>query len=197
MTQDDLLTLARWLAGDFSNREQAFRETAFFSQIRVCHRPLPWSVFGGIGFYIEQAYDVFLDDPYRMRVYQLLLREQDLYIKNYNLKEPDRWRGACREAQRLQNMGQDDLIELAGCSLILHREGASFKGQVEPGKACKVFRKGQDSYLMSEVEIRDGAFFSLDRGYDPVTDEQLWGSFAGPFEFAKWTDFGGEIVCPS
>jgi hypothetical protein len=193
MTQTDLVTLAQWLAGDFSNREQAFREPAFFSQIRVCHRPLPYAVFEGIGFYIEQAYDVFLDDPYRMRVYHLVLSEEGIVIKNFNLKDPTQWRGACREPDRLNRMTQEDLELLCGCNLILNREGAAFKGKVEPGKQCKVFRKGQDSYLVSEVEIRQGQFFSLDRGYSPETDEQLWGSYGGSFEFAQWTDFSHEV----
>jgi len=67
---------------------------------------------------------------------------------------------------------------------------------VEPGKGCKVFRKGQDSYLVSEVEVWDGEMFSLDRGYDPNTDEQLWGSYAGPFQFKKQTSFADEVSVP-
>jgi hypothetical protein len=59
--------------------------------------------------------------------------------------------------------------------------GHSFKGQVEPGKACMVFRKNKNTYLDSEFEIDADKFISLDRGLDPETNEYVWGSLAGPF----------------
>lgn len=193
MSQEHLLTLARWMAGDFSNREQAFREPAFFSQIRVCHRPLPYTCLNAIAFYVEQAYDVFLDDPYRMRVIALVPRPEDIYVINYNMTDPSKFRGACREPERLKSLRSEDLIPLDGCSMILKPVGGGFRGQVEPGKACKVFRKGKDSYLISAVEFREGMFFSLDRGYDPATDQQIWGSLGGPFEFYRRVDFSSEV----
>jgi hypothetical protein len=192
----NVLTLARWMAGEFSNREQAFREPAFFSQIRVVHRPLPYQLFGGISFYVEQAYDYFIEDPYRVRVLHLIPQDQGIYIENYNLKDPTRFIGGARQPSKLQGLCQDELARLAGCSVLLNFYGTHFKGQVEPGKGCKVFRKGQDSYLVSEVEVWDGQMFSLDRGYHPNTDEQLWGSYAGPFQFKKQTSFANEVSLP-
>ena len=41
----DIVTLARWMAADFSNQAQVFENPAFFAHIRVCMRPLDW---GGI-----------------------------------------------------------------------------------------------------------------------------------------------------
>lgn len=34
---------------------------------------------------------------------------------------------------------------------------------------------------------------SLDRGYDPQTDELAWGSIAGPFHFLRWSNFSQEV----
>lgn len=34
---------------------------------------------------------------------------------------------------------------------------------------------------------------SHDRGRDPETDEHLWGSVAGPFEFVRWASFADEV----
>ncbi|MFS8889066.1 chromophore lyase CpcT/CpeT, partial [Synechococcus sp. R55.1] len=34
----ELLQMARWLAGDFSNQEQAWENPPFFAQIRVAYR---------------------------------------------------------------------------------------------------------------------------------------------------------------
>jgi hypothetical protein len=189
-----LLTLARWMAGDFSNREQAFRDPAFFSQIRVCHRPLPFELLQGIGFYLEQAYDVFLDSPYRARVLHLVPQGEAICIKNYNLKNGERFWGAARQPERLKEITFQDLDKLEGCSYILKPDkDMAFKGTVEPGKACRVFRKEQETYLGSEIEIREKAFLVNERGFDPETDRQVWGSYSGPFEFSKWTDFSSEV----
>jgi hypothetical protein len=46
----ELLQMARWLAGDFSNQEQAWENPPFFAQIRVAYRPLPAHVWAGSAF---------------------------------------------------------------------------------------------------------------------------------------------------
>ena len=71
--------------------------------------------------------------------------------------------------------------------------GHSFKGHVEPGKGCMVVRNGKTTYLDSEFEIDDEKFISLDRGCDPATDEHVWGSVAGPFNFTRWASFADEV----
>ena len=53
----DVNTLARWMAADFSNQQQAFDNPPLYAHIRVCMRPLPLDLLGGMGFYLEQAYD--------------------------------------------------------------------------------------------------------------------------------------------
>lgn len=49
----DLVTLAQWMAADFSNQAQAFENPPFFAHIRVCMRPLPIALLGGISLYVE------------------------------------------------------------------------------------------------------------------------------------------------
>jgi hypothetical protein len=49
------------------------------------------------------------------------------------------------------------------------------------------------TYLDSSFEINAEIFTSLDRGRDPETDEHLWGSIAGPFEFVRWASFADEV----
>jgi len=34
---------------------------------------------------------------------------------------------------------------------------------------------------------------TIDRGHDPQTHEQLWGSLAGPFEFERVADYSAEL----
>jgi len=55
----DIVTLARWMAADFSNQEQALRILPFLL-IRVCARS-PRTPFWR-ELYVEQAYDYMLND---------------------------------------------------------------------------------------------------------------------------------------
>lgn len=189
----DILTLARWMAADFSNQEQAFENPPFYAHIRVCMRPLPKGIVAGVGLYVEQAYDYLLTMPYRSRVLELVGDQDQILIKNYTIKEEKRFYGASRDRQHLAKIETNDLVLLPGCNMITRWTGHSFRGGVEPGKACKVVRKGKETYLDSTFEIDAEKFISHDRGRDPITDEHLWGSVAGPFYFVRWASFADEV----
>ncbi len=71
--------------------------------------------------------------------------------------------------------------------------GSSFKGVVKPGKNCRVVRNGKETYLDNSFEVDEEKLISLDRGYDPVTDELIWGSIAGAFYFKSRQSFAEEV----
>ncbi|MEB3268021.1 MAG: CpcT/CpeT family chromophore lyase, partial [Leptolyngbya sp.] len=48
----DIATLARWMASDFSNREQAIENPPLYAHIRVCMRPLPYDLLSGVSLYL-------------------------------------------------------------------------------------------------------------------------------------------------
>lgn len=190
----DIATLARWMAADFSNQAQAFENPPFFAHIRVCMRPLPLDLLPGVSLYVEQAYDYLLQKPYRVRVLELIPVDDHLEIKNYTLQQPESFYGAAREPNCLLELTADQLVELPGCNMIVHWSGHSFKGHIEPGKACIVVREGRKTYLDSLFEIDDQVFISHDRGRDPQTDEHVWGALAGPFHFVRWASFANEVT---
>ncbi|BAB77038.1 chromophore lyase CpcT/CpeT [Anabaena sp. FACHB-709] len=189
----DIATLARWMAADFSNQAQAFENPPFYAHIRVCMRPLPWEVLSGVGFFVEQAYDYMLNDPYRLRVLKLMIVGDRIHIENYTVKQEENFYGASRDLNRLQTLTSESLEKLPGCNMIVEWTGNSFKGTVEPGKGCIVVRKGQKTYLDSEFEINEEKFISLDRGRDLETDAHIWGSVAGPFYFVRLHNFADEV----
>jgi hypothetical protein len=189
----DIKTLAQWMAADFSNQEQAFENPPMYAHIRVCMRPLPLSLLDGVSFFVEQAYDYMLNNPYRVRVLKLSQSGDRIEIENYTLKDENKFFGASRNPERLQTLQADQLEKLPGCNMIVEWTGNSFKGHVEPGKACMVVRKGKETYLDSSFEIDQDKFISLDRGRDPETDEHVWGSVAGPFYFVRWASFADEV----
>ncbi|MDF5739646.1 MULTISPECIES: chromophore lyase CpcT/CpeT [unclassified Nostoc] len=189
----DIATLARWMAADFSNQEQAFENPPFYAHIRVCIRPLPLELFSGVSLFLEQAYDFMLNQPYRMRVMKLIPVENHIVIEHYTVKEEQKFYGASRDPERLKVLSVDHLEKMPGCNMIVEWTGNSFKGRVEPGKGCIVVRDGKNTYLDNEFEIDAKEFFSLDRGRDLDTNERLWGSIAGPFHFVRWGNFADEV----
>ncbi|MEL6138516.1 MAG: chromophore lyase CpcT/CpeT [Cyanobacteria bacterium J06628_6] len=190
----DTLTLARWMAADFSNQPQAFENPPFFAHIRVCMRPLPPDFLPGTSLYLEQAYDISLNQPYRLRVLHFLPKDNHILLENYSLKASENFIGAARDKDRLATVTPDVLEKMPGCDMTVTWTGHSFVGKVVPGKNCIVIRKGKTSYLDNEFEITDSRLISYDRGRDPETDELLWGSIAGPFEFEKRERFDHEVA---
>jgi hypothetical protein len=190
----DQKTLARWLAADFSNQAQALENPPFFAHIRVCMRPLPWSLLNGFSLYVEQAYDYELHSPYRVRVLKLITVNDHLEIENYYVQNEAQFYGASRDQKRLASLTAEQLTPLPGCNMIVAWDGQSFHGRVAPGKQCFVERRGKKTYLDSEFTINAQEFISLDRGRDPETDAQVWGAIAGPFQFVRVQSFAHEIL---
>jgi hypothetical protein len=189
----DIKTLAQWMAADFSNQAQAYANPPFFAHIRVCMRPLPPDLLGGISLFLEQAYDFMLNVPYRLRAFKLTALDDRIELENYKIIEAEKFFGASRQPERLKTLTVADLEPLPGCGMIVEWTGKSFKGTVKPGKQCIVLRKDKQTYLDNSFEIDENILLSVDRGLDPETDEQVWGSVAGPFEFTRLKSFADEI----
>jgi CpeT/CpcT family (DUF1001) len=189
----DIPTLVSWMAGDFSNQAQAFENPPFFAHIRVCMRPLPYELMDGVGLFLEQAYDFQLHNPYRLRVLKFVIVNDKIEIEHYTIEPEAEFHGAARNPQLLQQLTRDKIIKMSGCTMITEWTGSTFKGYVEPGKGCKVFRNGKDTYLDNSFEISPQQLISLDRGLDMETNERVWGSIAGPFEFTQTVSFADEV----
>ena len=190
---NDLITLARWMAGDFSNAKQAFENAKDYAHIHVLFRPLPFEFFSGIGFYSEQVYDYALWKPYRQGVHRLVDQDSQIYIENYALKNALFYAGSARDLNILKTITPDCIERRYHCSMIFKRDGDRFLGSVEPGNRCLIEKNGCQTYLDSYVEITETTWVSLDKGLDVNTHEQVWGSTFGPLRFEKWESFAHEI----
>lgn len=195
----DVYTLAQWLAGDHSNWKQAIDNPPFFAHIRVGIRALPNPITDdGVWLFLEQAYDYEINHPYRTAVLHLVFQNDRIEMINYRLKNAETFFGASRDLDRLKVLDIDAIEQLQGCTQWVDRaDHQTFKGAVEPGKKCCINRKGVDTYLAIEFEVTENTYSSLDRGYDIVTDERVWGSIAGAFQFVKKTSFSNEITIGS
>lgn len=196
MTQvqtNDLMKLAQWMAGEFSNDRQSLAKPQQFAHIHIFFRPLPFEFFNAIGFYSEQVYDYDLWSPYRQGVHRLVDRGEEIYIENYSLNDPVRYAGSARELSILKTITPDCLQRRYHCSMIFRREGEMFRGSVEPGNLCLIEKRGCSTYLVSDVEITETTWTSIDRGMDVNTHQQVWGSTFGSLQFEKCQSFAEEL----
>jgi hypothetical protein len=189
----DVIQLARLLAADFSNQAQAFENPPFFAHIRVAMRPLPIDLLQGISLFLEQAYDISMNRPYRLRILRLLPQDGYIEIENYQVSEEAEFYGAARNPAKLVELHPERLQKMVGCSHFAEAKGDGFHGYVQPGKQCIVHRNETETYLAGTFEVDERRFSSLDRGCDPRTDALVWGSVAGPFEFVRVQSFADEV----
>ena len=184
------------MAGEFSNFDQALANSALFAYIKVCMRPMPQDFFDGYGLFLEQAYNSALDQPYRLRAFHIKPVDDHLELVHYKPKKEiqEKFFGASRNLDILKTITMADLEPMPGCDMVVTWENNSFQGVVQEGRGCKVFRNNKESYLDNRFEITEKNLISIDRGRDPVTDEIVWGSLAGAFEFKKIKSFAAEVV---
>jgi hypothetical protein len=186
-----LTRLVRLLSAGFSNQSQAFDNPPLYAHILVTLRPLPQLDPGSL--LLEQAYAIDPSTPYRIRVLRAEQREGGLVIHNQALHEEQRFWGAVQDERKRDQIRAEDLRPLEGCTYLVQERGEGFVGEVEPGCRCLVERKGTTAYLVSSFELDSAGMRTIDRGHDPSSHEQLWGSLAGPFSFERTHDFSAEI----
>jgi len=186
-----LARLVQLLSAGFSNQSQAFDNPPLYAHILVKFRPLPQLEPGSL--LLEQSYAINPVAPYRIRVLRPERRDGQLVIHNQSLREAERFWGAVEDADKRAAITAADLQHLEGCTYVVQERGDGFVGEVEPGCRCLVERKGATAYLVSSFEIDPAGMRTIDRGHDPQTHEQLWGSLAGPFEFERTEDYSAEI----
>ncbi|MCX5943368.1 MAG: chromophore lyase CpcT/CpeT [Cyanobacteria bacterium] len=179
------------MSAGFSNQHQAFENPPLFAHILVKFRPLPQLAPGSL--LLEQCYSFDPGRPYRIRVLRVEQRSDSLVIHNQAIEEGERFWGAVEDTERRQQIRPEDLRLLEGCTYIVKETTNGFIGEVEPGCRCLVERKGATAYLVSSFELDGQGMRTVDRGHDPSSHEQLWGSLAGPFEFERTDDYSSEL----
>lgn len=189
--ESSLERLVRMLSGGFSNQDQAFENPPLYAHILVKFRPLAQLEPGSL--LLEQSYAINPAAPYRIRVLRAERQAGQLIIHNQALIDDQRFWGAVDDPERRSQIQASDLRPLQGCAYLVQEEGEGFIGEVEPGCRCLVERKGATSYLVSRLELNPTGMRTIDRGHDPQTHQHLWGSLAGPFEFARTDDYSNEI----
>lgn len=180
--KDDLHTLAAWMTGDFSSREQSLRDSAFFD-IRLHIRPIWPNRSGEIWLYVEQATAAAEAKPYRQRVYKLE-REGDTFKSIvYTLPEPERWAGAYKTPQEFEKLKPEDLSLRDGCTVFLQKKSDEVFEGATRGEGCESNIRGA-RWARSTVTITATRLLSWDQGFN-ASGEQVWGAVKGGYVFVK------------
>lgn len=191
MAESSLATLVQWLAGEFDNREQALAQPIWFVHLRLWHRPLAWPMDGNPALFCEQANYLYPEKAYRQRLVVLSsgANSRQLQAQYYAFKQPDRFKGAGANPDRLSALSLDDVELLPGCVLTVTCQPDRFKAEPEPDARCCFQYQGQTRQVILGFEVSADRFCSHDRGVDPDTGTLLWGATMGAYEFDKRQNF--------
>lgn len=200
----ELLALARYMAGEFDNQEQAVAEPTWYVHLRLWQRPLPVSLFpeSSIALFAEQANALYLDRPYRPRIMELRPSPAGpgfLEVQYYKLKDLEAVQGAGRHPELLQQLTPEQVELLPGCTLTVTQEDLApnsyhFRAALPPDARCCFSHQGHTYQVDLGFEATPEVFLSFDRGIDPTTDKAIWGALMGAFRFVKRQDFASEVI---
>ncbi|MGF1497262.1 MAG: chromophore lyase CpcT/CpeT [Elainellaceae cyanobacterium] len=186
-------TLARLLAGEFVNREQALAQPAWFVSLRLWHRPLPRLLEGNPAIFAEQANALYPDQAYRQRLLMLQEGPDGIEVQYFAFRQPEQYQGAGLNPERLRSLQDEDLIRLPGCVLEVQQRGETFAATMRPGDKCQFEYQGKVGQVALGFEVSPGRFLSYDRGLDPETGRSLWGALMGPYEFTQQADYAADV----
>ncbi len=197
----ELITLARYMAGEFDNQQQAIAEPVWYVHLRLWQRPVPLFTEDSLTLFAEQANIVNLDKPYRPRILRLQSSDTtpaSLQVQYYMLKDTEAIRGAGRNPELLRQLTSEDIEFLPGCNLTVKQQqlgsnAYEFSASSATVTPCSFSYKGNSYQVSLGFEATAEEFRSYDKGIDPTTGKALWGALMGPFRFTKRQDFAAEL----
>jgi hypothetical protein len=197
----ELITLARYMAGEFDNQKQAIADPLWYVHLRLWQRPVALFTEDSLTLFAEQANIVNLDKPYRpriLRLYESDANPNSLQVQYYMLRNTEAIRGAGRNPELLKQLTSEQIEFLPGCSLtIKHHQVApdsyEFSASSATGEPCSFSYQGKSYQVSLGFEATAEEFRSYDKGIDPTTGKAMWGALLGPFRFKKRQDFATEL----
>lgn len=197
----ELITLARYMAGEFDNQQQAIAEPVWYVHLRLWQRPVPLFTEDSLTLFAEQANIVNLDKPYRPRILRLQSSDTtpaSLQVQYYMLKDTEAIRGAGRNPELLRQLTSEDIEFLPGCNLTVKQQQVGpnsyeFSASSATGTPCGFSYQGNSYQVSLGFEATAEEFRSYDKGIDSTTGKAIWGALMGPFRFTKRQDFATEL----
>jgi len=185
------LKLAQWLAGEFSNESQARSQPAWFVNLKLWHRPLPFLIAGNYAIFAEQAPALKPEQAYRQRilVIQPATPTEPITVQYYAFQDYQTWRGAGINPEKLNHLQLEDVEKLSGCVLSVTPTENQFSAQPFPNTVCQFQVQGNLCQIQLGFAVTAQEFFSYDKGIDPETQKPIWGALMAPYQFQKVQGF--------
>lgn len=177
--------VATWLAGTYSNREQAMEDPVWYIPVTLWYVPVPRLFSTGLGFFTEQVNQHTPTNYYRSRVLHLL--PDPWRLENYKLLDQPAWAGASQNAEHLRRLTSGDCTKLEHCTIFLDPRQDHVHGSMQPGRRCQL-NPGDPAAVEITFDLYPHRFLTLDRGINISTGEQTWGSRYGPYDYSKKGD---------
>ena len=190
----ELITLAKFLAGEFDNREQALAEPSWYVHLRLWQVPINLFAADSLSLFAEQVNVVTPGNPYRQRVMQLQsdnsVGEQRIKVQYYLPKNPMALAGAGRNRELLEGLKPSDLELLPGCVLhantqALDANNYRFIAKPPRDTRCCFTYQGKTIQVSLGFEVTSSQLLSYDKGIEPQTGKATWGAILGPFSYIK------------
>ena len=190
----ELLTLANYLTGEFTNQEQALAEPAWYVHLHLWHRPIVGLFSEGITFFAEQANVLKLDQPYRQRLLQLkevASNPLHIQVQYYKILIPTDFRGAGANPDLLDNLTLEQVELLPDCVLDVTISQPSFpdyyfEALPTSDRPCSFSYENKTYQVQLGFATSLGHFFSYDKGLNPLTGKAIWGAILGAYRFTKF-----------
>lgn len=123
--------------------------------------------------YIEQAYASALNNPYRQRIYKvMLLPDGTMYDEIYAIPNASSYLHGYETPELFDNITENDLTLKDGCNVYFDwdADNQTFVGSTDDETYCATTIPGVD-YIISETVIDENYLTSWDRGY---TNNGAW-----------------------
>ncbi len=175
--------LFEFMSGSFSSADQAKEDSTYYN-IHLTMFPIWTSDKNAKWLYVEQAVASQMKKPYRQRVYRVTeLPSGKFESKVYTLPDPERVVHGWENATVFTKFTSADLVERAGCAVILERTTDNcYQGSTNE-KDCRSTMRGAH-YATSEVRICADGIMSWDRGWNE-RDEYVWGAEKAGYQFDR------------
>jgi hypothetical protein len=184
-----LTTLATYLAGEFSNQQQALEQPAWYVNLRLWIRPVPIFTRDSITLFAEQANILKLDQPYRPRILRLRQKET-IEIEFYMLNDIATAKGAGQNQDLIQQITPEKITFLPNCTLTVATKQLtngqySFATTPATKQPCRVNYQGTTFQVFLGLEATSDELQIYDKGIDPETGKGTWGALMGAYRFTK------------
>lgn len=181
-SQSGIDSLAFWLNGTFSNKNQADYEPGYV-EFRIEIRQIWPDVAGEYWFYIEQIRGGVDQKVNSQGIYRLIPeKDGGIRAEAYEIPQPELYVGEWRRNNAFGSLLPSDLFLTENCDIMFYRKSNAYYGSYVKDNCGNGPRRV--SYVTTEVIISEREISNWDRGFDK-NGVQIWGPKSGPYLFQK------------